>query len=260
MDPDDFISGAERDTFDERDYSAGVMYAAMGVTVGPGGYPDSLDLRKFLPSVRDQGSRGTCVAQTGAAIKEYQERMDVGYEGHFSPEYIYFYRENKPGVGMQPRDLMQILATRGCCTESTLKYQSTEATATVEIPKNVDNKAANYKIAEYARIYTIDELKTALFQSGVCYISFPVYDFRPEFWRKKTPESVLKGGHAVAVVGYNIKGFILRNSWGEDYGDNGHIIYPYTDFGQHWDIWTAIDSEGSPKPPPEKNKMCCTTM
>ncbi len=250
-----FVSGVEKDPFDPHDYSAGAIYAAMGAT----SYPATLDLRGNLPAIRNQGSRGTCVAQTGAAIKEYQENIDSGYEGHFSPEYLYFYRENKPGVGMYSRDLMKILAERGCCTEGMLRYQSKEANAPVDIPDAIDAEAAHYKIAEYARVNTVDELKIALYQNGVCYISFPTYDVRPEFWRKKTPDSELKGGHAVAVVGYNKVGFILRNSWGTGFGDDGYVIYPYSDFGQHWDIWTSIDSKGSPKPPPEKTK-CCMIM
>ncbi|NCC06170.1 MAG: hypothetical protein EOM37_19490, partial [Proteobacteria bacterium] len=30
-----------------------------------------------------------------------------------------------------------------------------------------------------------------------------------------------RGGHAVAVVGYDSNGFIVRNSWGEKWGDTG---------------------------------------
>lgn len=31
-----------------------------------------------------------------------------------------------------------------------------------------------------------------------------------------------KKGHAAAIVGYNEKGFIVRNSWGENWGENGY--------------------------------------
>lgn len=250
---ENFISGVEKDPFDGRDFSAGAIYTALGATTNP----KTLDLRGDLPSVRNQGSRGTCAAHAGSTIKEYQERQDTGYRGKFSPEFIYFYRANKPNTGMFSRDVMKILAERGCCTEATLPYQSKEANAATEIPKAAETEALGYKIAEYARVNTIEELKTALYQNGVCYISFPVYDTRPEFWRKKTPDSKLVGGHAVCVVGYDDRGFIIRNSWGTSFGENGYVWYPYNDFGQHWDIWTAIDSRGSPKPPPEEVK-CCT--
>jgi hypothetical protein len=33
--------------------------------------------------------------------------------------------------------------------------------------------------------------------------------------------STTSGGHAVSLVGYTKKGFIVRNSWGTDWGDGG---------------------------------------
>ena len=86
-----------------------------------------------------------------------------------------------------------------------------------------------YTIKEYYRVNTIDELKNALYQSGPCYISFPVYDTRPEFWRPKGNEP-LRGGHALAVVGYNKEGFIIRNSWGRYWGNNGYFEMSYDSF------------------------------
>jgi C1A family cysteine protease len=34
-------------------------------------------------------------------------------------------------------------------------------------------------------------------------------------------ERTARGGHAIALVGYTADGFIVRNSWGEGWGDNG---------------------------------------
>lgn len=249
-----FISGVTRDEVDDRDYVARDIYTAMGVVEG--GYPATLDLREFLPAVKNQGGRGTCAAFAASTIKEYQERMDSGYKGRFSPEFVYFYRANKPDAGMQSRDVMKILNERGCCTEDELPYARSPTSPPEQISDAVNKIALNYRISEYARVTTIEELKTALYQNGCCYIAFPVYDVRPEFWRKSAPGVALSGGHAVTVVGYNKVGFIIRNSWGTGFGDEGYVIYPYTEFGSHWDIWTAIDSKGSPKPPPEKTACC----
>jgi len=35
------------------------------------------------------------------------------------------------------------------------------------------------------------------------------------------PSTVI-GGHAVSLVGYTKKGFIVRNSWGTEWGDGGY--------------------------------------
>jgi C1A family cysteine protease len=49
------------------------------------------------------------------------------------------------------------------------------------------------------------------------------------------------GGHAVAIVGYNKKGFIIRNSWGTSYGEDGYAILKYEDFNKIIECWTIVD-------------------
>jgi C1A family cysteine protease len=57
-----------------------------------------------------------------------------------------------------------------------------------------------------------------------------------EFWNDRRMD--FQGGHAVSIVGYNDEGFILRNSWGRTYGDNGYSVIPYEDFNKFMEIWT----------------------
>ena len=48
------------------------------------------------------------------------------------------------------------------------------------------------------------------------------------------------GGHAIALVGYTRKGFIVQNSWGPTWGDEGFALLPYEDFLLHaTDVWAA---------------------
>ena len=62
-------------------------------------------------------------------------------------------------------------------------------------------------------------------------IAFPVYNYGTEFWYQKVGET-MKGGHAVTVVGYNEIGFIIRNSWGTDWGNAGYTALPYAHIGE----------------------------
>ncbi|RYD53678.1 MAG: hypothetical protein EOP52_05365 [Sphingobacteriales bacterium] len=40
--------------------------------------------------------------------------------------------------------------------------------------------------------------------------------------RFKNEEAELNGGHAVCIVGYDAEGFIFKNSWGTQWGENGY--------------------------------------
>lgn len=43
------------------------------------------------------------------------------------------------------------------------------------------------------------------------------------------PKQEIYGGHAVTIVGYDDRGFLIKNSWGESWGDGGYatILYDY---------------------------------
>jgi hypothetical protein len=47
-------------------------------------------------------------------------------------------------------------------------------------------------------------------------------------------------GHAIAIVGYTSQGFIIQNSWGKSWGNEGFALLPYEDFLLHaTDVWAA---------------------
>ena len=47
--------------------------------------PKKLDLRKGMNKIRNQGDAPLCGAFSGASIKEWQEKQDLGFSGYFSP-------------------------------------------------------------------------------------------------------------------------------------------------------------------------------
>jgi len=212
--------------------------------------PATLDLRPQLMAVKDQGRTDTCAGQTAACIKEYQEYHDTFVRANYSPQFVYNNRVNKPEAGMYGRDVMRIMHKLGVATESSYPFGSTQNPS-----DDVIAEAYHYRVKEYARVQTIDGAKEALYRDGPLYISFPVFNNGTSMWKPR-PNETQKGGHAMTVVGYNTKGFIIRNSWGNKWGDKGHCIYPYDDFGAHWEIWTAVDRKGSrapvPSTPPRK--------
>lgn len=206
----------------------------------------------LLP-IRDQQQQGSCSAFAAAALKEYQENKEHStFHEYMSPQFIYNCRPNYPAEGIYSRDLMAHLTEIGVVTEKTYPYGKVEKLSRETAP-DLFTQAANYKITAYARITTIDDAKRALVKNGPLHISFPVYNYTESFWRGVGPGL---GGHAVAIVGYDITGFILRNSWGMSYGKNGYGTFPYSDWGMHWDVWACYDASSIEIPtvvePPKK--------
>jgi C1A family cysteine protease len=232
---------------DERDWIAESIYKE-NIKI-----PSQVDHRGILTPIRHQGSQGTCAAQTASCMKEWQERKEIGFIGYMSPQFIYNNRENQNSEGMYARDVMQILATIGCCSEASYSYGK------IQKPEAIDDivyqNANNYKIKSYAKVTTIIGLKKALAINGPCYIAFPVYNSTERMWLPRNGEK-REGGHAMTIVGYNKKGFIIRNSWGYSWGNKGYCTYNYSDWGSHWEIWTTIDDKSYKIPEPKPKIKC----
>lgn len=221
--------------FDPRDYNIEAIYHT------PVQFPEEYSMVDKLNGVRDQGAQGSCSAMTAAVLKEYQERKDVGFQGYMSPQFVYNLRSNRPQEGMTPRDTMQILHKTGIVPEVVYPYGSNQ-----RITPTLRNSASNFKISGYARVHDINGAKSALMANGPLYVGLPVYsETSNKFWRQTNPSQQFLGGHAVAIVGWDTNGFIIRNSWGICWGRNGYSYYPYEDWGHHWEMWTTIDADSS---------------
>ena len=105
--------------------------------------------------------------------------------------------------------------------------------------EGVETDKGLYKIKEYSMVGSIEALKAAIVMNGPCIGGLPVYDSSiDEFWLEG---SNLEGGHAVAIIGYDKEGFIIRNSWGSIYGYDGYYHLKYEDFNNSfYEIWTMV--------------------
>jgi len=226
---------------DERDWKASAIYPKITL-------PIKTDNRELMFTARDQGDQGSCVAMAGSAMKEWQETKEWELNEYLSPQFIYNNREDLDEEGMYMRDLMDILRQKGDCLERLCLYGSFDK------PSEVAYRNASYHIVKsYAAVEAIDELKTALYVNGPCVIAVPVYNFTERMWYKR-PGEYLLGGHAILVVDYDDEkgGFWIRNSWGEDWGNEGYCFMKYDDFGFIWETWTTIDEKSyNPPVPPE---------
>jgi len=111
--------------------------------------------------------------------------------------------------------------------------------------------AVNRPLGAYYRIDTrsITDMHVALHEAGILYASALCHggwfeDARARErrgWeiplRKAKPGD---GGHAFAIVGYDARGFLVHNSWGEEWGDGGLATLSYADWlANAMDCWVA---------------------
>lgn len=224
----------------------------------PGELPKKVDLRSDMSPIVDQGALGSCTANAIASgLREYllvssQEKWTA-----LSRLFLYWHERKLEGhvdedSGAYIRDGMKVLQKIGVCPEEDYPYNIADFRDTPD-PK-AERDAANYKINDYHRITDLYALKAALAEQSPVVIGLMLYESfqTPETAQtgkipapKKKRERVL-GGHAMLAVGYVDRGqsghVIVRNSWGEDWGDQGYCYIPYKMFQDPdsvMDMWTG---------------------
>lgn len=248
------IYNAKKSEKDERDF----IYEDF-IKIKLNELPSVVDYRNQLLPVRNQGDQGTCYAQSAACMKEWQEYQDYKLDEYLSPQFFYNNRDymndndsfNDGDNDMTGRDVMRILKNVGICKETEYMYDNMNRNDNCsDIPEWIKINALNHRIKSYARVNTLNGLKDDLFYNGPCLIAFPVYGdqnglMNTPMWLKNSENDLFMGGHAMTVVGYdNTKEhFIIRNSWGSNWGDEGYCYYDYKDWGSHWECWTTIDMD-----------------
>lgn len=175
--------------------------------------PVEFTYRPLMPPVRDQGTESTCVCQTLTGMLDVQRnaKNDVtNVCNNFSIQELYNQRSNKPQEGMIIKEALSILRHKGLNDE---------------------------KIANYAMCTSVKTAKQAIVANGPLAIGMMVYNNGSDkYWISK---GMCVGGHCTMLVGYDENGFIMRNSWGLSYGNEGYITLPYSDFEEYcMECWT----------------------
>jgi len=203
--------------------------------------PPSVDLRPaehFL--IYDQGALGSCTANAiGAAFHFDQIKQGVK---EFVPSRLFIYfneRQMENTVdqdsGAYIRDGIKSLNKIGVCNETLWPYD--ESTFKNKPGPDCYKEAAKSRCEEYARVpQTIEDIKGCLNEGFPFAFGFTVLS---SFMTREVATTgimsmpkqsdYVMGGHAVCCVGYDDskKCVIVRNSWGEGWGDKGYFYMPY---------------------------------
>lgn len=198
--------------------------------------PESVDLRSKFPPAFDQMDLGSCVANAFCGLISYD--ISPNYMG--SRLFLY-YNERKLtneipyDSGATLQDGVNSLRQYGVCPEFMWGYYP--AKFAVKPTNGCYNEAKKHLAKKYAMLTNdITSLKTSL-ASGIPFvIGIAVYDsFESEqvslngMVPMPSPGEQLLGGHAVCVVGYAdcLNCFLVRNSWGKNWGIAGYFWLPY---------------------------------
>lgn len=240
---------------DARDYD----YAAPLIRF-PRGLPSAVDLRSECPPVYDQGQLGSCTANAIGGAIEFDQRKQGTKE--FVPSRLFIYYNERvmedtvnQDAGAQIRDGIKSVVKLGAPPESDWPYDI--AKFTQKPPQQAYQDAIQDLVASYARVtQSLGQMQGCLASGYPFVFGFTVYEsFESEAVASTgivpMPASGERavGGHAVVAVGYDDtkRTFIVRNSWGADWGDKGYFYMPYeylltSDYAD--DFWTVRSVTG----------------
>jgi len=222
--------------------------------------PPAVDLRGTFAGVPcyDQGQLGSCTANAIAGALEFDEITQA--EGAVMPSRLFIYYNERAmegsvdsDAGAMIRDGIKSVATLGACPEAEWPYSDDASIHGPFRQKPTDRcytDALARKALAYQRIARSVPLMKACLAEGFPFVyGFTVFESfeDTELWQHNimpmpAPDESILGGHAVLAVGYDDarQVFIVRNSWGTDWGDNGYFYVPYL-FMAHADPVYASD-------------------
>lgn len=236
---------------------------------------DSVDLRKFFPPARNQRSLGSCTSFVVSSMYEATMARN-GVEGDIlmSPAYLFYYSNvltGRPTGGSNYFEQLQVLGSHGICYETLHPYDAENPTDKPSAAAEED--AALHRALVAQQVPLVNEpdkaetlrrnhrmLTSALSEGYPVGISLKVFDnlgTDGAFVQHPldTPGAKVDGWHAMLLVGYSQDNdfYIVRNSWGQDFGDDGYCYMPssYIDDPEYNDfacIITEITDKGGSSP------------
>jgi hypothetical protein len=202
-------------------------------------FPEPLEARKL--AVRDQGLEGSCTGQALAAVIDIQniERFDLGADvpRRVSARMLYesaraFDEFPDDGLaGSSLRGALKGFFHRGVCDAALAPYF--DGDVAWRLTADLFKEARKISLGAYLRLrHELNAYHTAIHDAGAIYCSAMIHDgWRRDEVRRKggrielpparpgvERQVPLAGAHAFAIVGYDSKGFIVLNSWGEEWG------------------------------------------
>jgi hypothetical protein len=217
--------------------------------------PERANLQQFAPSVGNQGSQGSCVAWSSAyAARTILESTRSGNDPNsvrFSPSFLY----NQIGLencqGSYIIKAMEFMTDQGSVPYNEFAYDENDCER--QPGQQLMNEASQFKMHGFNRLslgdrndaIDIHAIKENLAQGAPVIIgmmvgqSFMQSMQGQDVWQPEPGDENMMGfgGHAMCVVGYDDTkyggAFLIMNSWGPEWGNNGFAWVNYSDFNTY---------------------------
>ena len=191
-----------------------------------------LDLRSALGPVRDQGARPTCLSLASTTAHEHARGSGV----RLSPEYLhYFASSGGSSDGARFPDIVRALRNPGQPAEADCPYYHNGLPSDWLPPTGVNL----YRRKSDSKNPFPDEIEALLNARHVPIlgISVPHTFYSPTPPWIISPAGPVRGLHAVVAVAVGAtqttRCFLIRNSWGIAWGDDGHAWLDEAFMDQH---------------------------
>jgi C1A family cysteine protease len=200
------------------------------------GAPTQVDWRNhggnYVTPVKNQGGCGSCVSFCTCAVIESAVRIkfqNPNYNIDLSEGFLQFCGGGSCGGWGLTSGLAYAQST-GTTDEACMPYQATNMDCSTSRCSDWQNRLT--KIASYTGYATMAARKDAIAGIGPLLAGMAVYN---DFFAYtsgvyvKTAGSTLAGYHCITVVGYDDtqQAWILKNSWGPNWGNGGFCLVRY---------------------------------
>jgi C1A family cysteine protease len=204
--------------------------------------PPKVDLRPWMTSVENQGELNSCTANAIAGAYEYLVKRHLQIDSDLSRLFVYYnarWRTNDHDKddGSVIQYGIESLQTFGGCPEPTWPYNPKAVNKKPKAPAYAE--AAKFKVLDAKHLsINLDAWKTCLAEGYPIVFGCVLFDSFDECTKRggvvpmPDPGTVGRGEHglhAMLCVGYSDidEVFIVRNSWGTDWGIDGYCYMPY---------------------------------
>lgn len=208
-------------------------YELCASNVGAVSFPEKFELQN-LPKVKYQGNVNSCCAHATSSIAEYHD----GNKHTMSTNFLYGIQKklfNQCQFGMYLSQACEIMRNYGDMTEEDCKG-NTEIPNCYAIAEDAfsssskRSRAYDYRIDSYYLCRKDNDIKLALTQYGPVLGAVMWHDVFTidKDYIINFDEKSDKGGHAVMIVGWdNKKGWLIQNSWSENWANHGRCYIPF---------------------------------